>query len=177
MRRKLFISFRHHDVEHNGRPTQGRWKELHMPNLRPFVWALTGIFAFLSLHAIARPGVAQEAVTPLLDAGKTVLGQPLVYPKGTPNVMASVVVMQPGEETGWHQHDVPMLGYILEGEVMVDYGPYGKRLYRKGDAILEAVGIPHRGRNTGSVPARIMSVFMGAKGTPNTTLLPGYFPQ
>jgi len=149
-----------------------------MQNLRPCVWALTAALLCFGVYAAAEPTkIAPEAAAPLLNSDKTVLGQPLAYPKDAANVMANIATMQPGEETEWHQHDVPMFGYILEGEVMVDYGQQGKRLYRQGDAIIEAIGTPHRGRNTGSVPTKILSVFMGAKGSPNTTLLPGYFPQ
>ncbi len=77
--------------------------------------------------------------------------------------------MQPGEETGWHEHGVPMFGYILEGELTVDYGAEGTRVYRKGDAVIEAIDTAHNGRNTGSGVARILAVFMGADGVANTT--------
>ena len=32
--------------------------------------------------------------------------------------------------------------------------------------------MPHNGRNTGAGEARILSVFMGAEGVPNTEMLP-----
>ncbi len=85
-----------------------------------------------------------------------------------PGVTAVIVEMQPGEETGWHAHDVPMFGYILEGEVTVNYGTHGTRVYRAGDAVMEAIDLAHDGRNTSEGVTRILAVFMGAEGVPNT---------
>jgi quercetin dioxygenase-like cupin family protein len=70
-----------------------------------------------------------------------------------------------------------MYGYILEGEVTVTYAGNGMHVYRQGDAIIEAIDTPHNGRNTGNGPARILAVFMGANGVPNTEMLPAYKPQ
>jgi quercetin dioxygenase-like cupin family protein len=118
-----------------------------------------------------RASTREEAAT-LLSTGKTVLGQTFSYPAGAPaKVTAAIVTMLPGEETGWHQHDVPMFGLMLEGEITVDYGAAGRRVYRAGDALIEAIDTPHNGRNTGAGNARILAVFMGADGVPNTVML------
>jgi quercetin dioxygenase-like cupin family protein len=116
---------------------------------------------------------ARDQVLSLLATGQTILGQPITYPTQAPaKVAAAIVTMQPGEETGWHQHDVPMFGYILEGEITVDYGAKGLHIYRRGDALVEAVDVAHNGRNTGKGEARILAVFMGADGVPDTVMLP-----
>jgi hypothetical protein len=53
-----------------------------------------------------------EAVLPILQTTLNSLGQPIAYPReGTPEVTALLVEMAPGEETGWHRHPVPLLGY------------------------------------------------------------------
>jgi quercetin dioxygenase-like cupin family protein len=114
----------------------------------------------------------REQATPLLSTGKTVLDQTFSYPAGAPaKVTAAIVTMLPGEATGWHKHDVPMFGYILEGEITVDYGPAGRRVYRAGDALMEAIDWAHEGRNTGTGNARILAVFMGADGVPDMVML------
>ena len=116
---------------------------------------------------------SRDQVLSLLSTTQTILGQPVVYPTESPaKVAAAIISMQPGEETGWHQHDVPMFGYVLEGEVTVDYGAKGTHVYRRGDAMVEAIDVPHNGRNTGKGETRILSVFMGAEGVPNTEMLP-----
>lgn len=128
------------------------------------------IFAWL---AIGNPAVSQEAqspsVAPVLSTGVTILGQPLAYPAAAAaHVTAVIVTLPAGAGTGWHHHDVPLFGYVLEGELTVAYAGAGTRVYRPGDALMEAIGTAHNGRNTGSGQVRILAVFMGAEGIPNT---------
>ena len=110
-----------------------------------------------------------ERVVTLLDAAdETILGQPLVYPDGEAEVSASVVTLQPGEETGAHVHDAPLLGVVVDGTLTVDYGADGERTYGPGDTFLEAVGVGHNGRNDGDEPVTILVVNIGAAGVENT---------
>ena len=89
----------------------------------------------------------------LLSTATTVTGQPIRYPQGAAaHVTVSEITLAPGEETGWHRHPVPVFGYILAGELTVDYGPKGRHTYRTGDALVEAMNEAHNGRNTGAVP-------------------------
>lgn len=111
----------------------------------------------------AREGT--QGIAPLLSSGETIVGERIVYPTGAPaKVTAAVVTLAPGQETGWHTHGMPTFGYVIEGALEVDYGEKGVRVYRAGDAVLEAIAVPHNGRNTGAVPTRILAVFMGADG-------------
>ena len=57
---------------------------------------------------------------------------------------------------------------MLEGEATVDYDGHGSRVYKAGDALIEAVNVAHNGRNSGSGPMRILAVFMGADGITTT---------
>ena len=150
-----------------------------MSRQRLFVWPLaTVLLGAALLVASADRGATRDTVTSLLSTGQTILFQPIAYPTQSPaKIVSAIVTMLPGEETGWHQHDVPMFGYILEGEVTVTYAGKGTHVYRQGDALMEAIDIPHNGRNTGKIPARILAVFMGADGVPDTEMLPGYKPQ
>jgi quercetin dioxygenase-like cupin family protein len=50
----------------------------------------------------------------------------------------------------------PLFGYILEGELTVDYGTKGRRTYRKGDGFAEAMNEAHNGHNMGQNPVRIL---------------------
>lgn len=111
-----------------------------------------------------------ERVVTLLDAvDQTVLGQRVVYPTDDPaQVSASIVTLQPGEETGWHHHNTPLVGYILEGTLTVDYGEDGTRTYETGDAIVEAIDISHNGSTEGDSRVQILVVNIGSEGTDNT---------
>ena len=101
------------------------------------------------------------------------MDETIVYPGGSPAKLTAVVIaMAPGDETGWHTHGVPLTGIVLEGELTVDYGPRGKRTYRQGDAIAEAMSVAHNGRNSGTGLMRLFAVFIGAEGVANTTPAP-----
>ena len=131
-----------------------------------------GIVALGLFAAGAASTVALDAttrVTPLLSTGKTIMDEPIVYPTGAPaKVTTAIVEMQLGGETGWHTHGVPLAGLILDGELTVDYGAKGKRTYKKGDSVAEAISIPHNGKNTGSGVMRLFVVYMGAEGVPTS---------
>jgi quercetin dioxygenase-like cupin family protein len=132
----------------------------------------TKFLAAAALAAAMAAGAGPRAadyrtVVPLLNTTETNIGQPLRYPEGRARVVSMIVTMQPGEATGRHRHPVPTYGHILEGEVTVDYGAAGTKVYRKGDSFIEAEHHWHDGRNTGTVPCRILVVFIGADGVPN----------
>ena len=134
----------------------------------------------LALALLPKPGIAQDAqpalktetgaapkgypAAPLLSTGTTIVGEPIRYPTGPAHVTGSIVTLAPGARTVAHKHGVPMFAYILEGEITVDYGAKGKRTYRAGDALMEAMDVTHFGENTGSQPMRLIAVYMGAKG-------------
>lgn len=106
----------------------------------------------------------------LLDSQQlTVLDQPIAYPrKGSAQVSSAIVSLEPGQETGWHKHKVPMFAYVLEGTISVEYDAGVTKEYPAGTAIMEAQGVWHNGTNKGDAPVRILTVFMGAKGSRNT---------
>ena len=45
----------------------------------------------------------------LASTTETVIGQPFAYPKGRAKITAALVTIEPGKQTGWHRHDVPLL--------------------------------------------------------------------
>jgi quercetin dioxygenase-like cupin family protein len=115
------------------------------------------------------PSIRSAPAAPLLASGETVIGEPIIYPVGKGKVTAAVVTLAPGQETGWHTHAGPVVGYVLEGTLDVDYGDKGVRIYRTGEAMLEAIGFAHNGRNNGNDRMRILAVFIGAEGLPPST--------
>lgn len=129
----------------------------------------------LAFPAVAEDQAApnyQALLTPLLQSGTDVLGTPLAYPDGPANITAAIVTIPPGVQTGWHTHEVPLFAYILEGELTVDYGAKGKKTYRAGDSVLEAINWTHNGTNTGTVPVKLIAVYMGGGTAINTVKQP-----
>ena len=121
--------------------------------------------------ATASP-TAIAPVSLLAQQSTTVLGQPISYPTAQPaQVSSSIITLLPGQQTGWHRHDAPMYAYILSGAVTVTYDGGITKTYRKGQAIMEAIGTRHNGMNKGEDPVRILVVNMGADGVANSVKL------
>ena len=128
-----------------------------------------GAIALFLLGAATALALAPPRFMPLLSTSKTVMDEPIVYPQGAPaKLTTGIVTMPPGAETGWHTHGVPLTGLILEGELTVDYGDKGKRTYKEGQSLAEAINIPHNGKNTGIGPMRLFVVYIGAEGLPTS---------
>ncbi len=129
----------------------------------------------LSLALLALPARAldknstqyENLLTPLLEGDETIIGQTFAYPDGTPKVTAAIVTIPPGNDTGWHLHHVPLFVYILEGEVSVDYGSKGVKVYKKGDSLMEAMNWPHNATNKTDTPVKIMAVYIGSEDEGN----------
>jgi quercetin dioxygenase-like cupin family protein len=106
-----------------------------------------------------------------LSTEMTVLGEAVHYPTtGPAKVTVSIVTIEPGADTKLHRHPVPLVAYVLDGELTVDYGAKGTKIYRKGEALVEAMDIPHRGMNFGTSTVRLLVIYMGAEGTDNVAL-------
>jgi quercetin dioxygenase-like cupin family protein len=128
-------------------------------------------FAAFAGLTVATAACAQESppakgypAVNLLSTGTSVVGEPIRYPRaGAAHVTAAIVTLAPGERTIMHRHGVPLFAHILEGELTVDYGKHGKRLYRAGDAFMEAMNAPHYGYNEGGKPVRLLAVYIGAR--------------
>lgn len=106
----------------------------------------------------------------LLDAQQLdVLDQPIVYPrKGPAQVSGELQVLEPGQETGWHRHRVPVLVHILEGTLTVEYEPSVVKTYPVGTTYMEAEDVWHNGTNAGDDQVRMLVVYLGAKGAKNS---------
>lgn len=113
---------------------------------------------------------AAEGREVLLDAQQlTVLDQPIAYPKKKPaQVTSTIVTLEPGQETGWHKHKVPLYAYVLEGTVTVEYDAGVVKEYAAGTALMEAQDVWHNGTNKGDDAVRILTVYMGAEGARNS---------
>ena len=127
-----------------------------------------GVFGFLG-GQWASAEMPLQRLFPLISTSTTATGEAITYPTSGPAaVSAFILTLQPGEETGWHKHNVPGFGFMLEGEATVDYQGHGTRTYKAGEALIETVGVAHNGRNSGTGPLRILAVFMGADGIKTT---------
>ena len=98
------------------------------------------------------------------------IGQPIEYPpNGIPEVTAFIAELAPGEAFPWHQHPVPLLGYVLSGELTVRQADGETRVVRTGEVSLESVGRVHQGSNEGSEPLKMIVFVVGLKDVPFVT--------
>jgi D-alanyl-D-alanine dipeptidase len=103
----------------------------------------------------------------LLDTSQTVAGEPVVYPAGAARINSAIVRIPPKTATGWHHHGIPNFAYVLSGQVEVEYADHTRRVYKQGDAFMEAMHMKHIGANTSDEPTEILVVNMGVEGQPH----------
>ena len=138
--------------------------------------SLGGCASVPALEPAATPVATISAEALLKAAETTILDQAIAYPSAVPaQVSSTILTVPPGVATGWHFHSTPMYAYILEGTLTVTYDVDGvsqEKVYRAGDALIEAVGTHHNGVNNTNTPVRVLVVNMGAAGVANTSLVP-----
>ena len=123
------------------------------------------VLALLAVSAVPVLADGYPAIK-LYSGNTTVTGEEIAYPMaGKAHVNAMIVTLAPGEKTMLHQHGVPVFIHILKGEVTVDYGAKGTRTFRQGESFLEAMAVTHAGMNSGTVPVKILAVYMGSEAT------------
>ena len=125
-------------------------------------WAIVGVIlvASFSVGFYFVTAIDEISSQTILDTNKTVIGQLIQYPSGTPQITSKIVTIPVGSETGPHIHEVPMFAYILKGEVTVDYGDKGIKTFVEGDSMVEAINYTHNGKNMGKEPTEILIVLM-----------------
>jgi quercetin dioxygenase-like cupin family protein len=138
------------------------------PHKVVFIATCGFVFGWIGSTSIDARGPG-PLVDKVLSTGETVVGETITYPsRAVAKLTAAVVTLAPGEETGWHRHGMPVFGYVLEGELTVDYGVKGQRTYKMGEGFAEAINAPHNGRNMSKSRMRVLAVFMGEDGMPTT---------
>lgn len=130
--------------------------------------ALIIVVTLLASLPSASADSTYKKVQPVLDTTKTVMEENLLQSDGSPmHITSTIVTIDPGEETAWHKHGVPLYIYILSGEVTVEYEEKGIRTFGPGGSYMEAMAYWHRGTNRGKEPVRILTVYMGSDKAQN----------
>ncbi|HEX8833658.1 MAG TPA: cupin domain-containing protein [Abditibacteriaceae bacterium] len=118
-----------------------------------------------SVAAHAIEATKQVTVRPLLKTSESWNGAPVSYPQGEAEVTGLIIQIAPGAQTGWHLHDVPSFGVVLEGRLEVTLKTGQKKQFKPGDAIMEVVNTFHNGRNISKVPVKLIVFYAGVKGS------------
>ncbi len=135
------------------------------------------IGACISAAAVADENYPHMQI--LLETGQTIAGERLAYPQSGPaKVTAAIITIPPGKSTGWHKHKIPLVGYLISGELEMEYADGKRVILKQGEAIMEAISVPHIGANLGNTPAQIFVAFLGTDSTDftETTAAPAVPP-
>lgn len=131
-------------------------------------WIRPEIATALAL-LLTLPAFAQTRSEPLFRSGEDVLGNAITYPDAAPaELTGAVVSMMPGDSTGWHVHEVPTFGYVISGQLTVEYAAGETHRFGAGDGLIEAQNVPHNGHNTGDEPVVIVVFHAGARDLETT---------
>ena len=126
---------------------------------------------FVSLNALALTHIDGKVpyedieATPITIVGapKTTLGQDFKYPAGQPLIEAFNIEIPVGKQTSLHKHLVPLYIYVVSGDLEVDYGSKGKKIYKPGTSYIEAMDWCHIGKVAGKIPVKVIGVYLGEK--------------
>jgi len=102
---------------------------------------------------------------------RTVLQQADISMPGREAVTA-VAEFQPGAAAGRHTHPGEEIGYILEGQVLLEQDGKPAVTLRAGQTFLIPPGTVHNATNSGSATARVVATYLVEKGKPLATPAP-----
>lgn len=111
--------------------------------------------------------ITLAAVEQLLQTDKSWDGGSFSYPKGEPEVTSIKILLQEGEQTPFHCHPVPTLGYIAKGDVEVETIDGKKIVLKQGESAVEVMNTWHRGKAV-SGDIELVVFYAGQKGLGNT---------
>ena len=92
-------------------------------------------------------------------------------PNGGQLSVVSVEIPVGGRE-GRHTHTGPLIVYVQEGALTLDYEGKPTVTYKPGDTFSVDAGKIHEGINNGTVPIKALASFVTPKGAPLTTQVP-----
>jgi len=133
---------------------------------RPFHHHLVGIalLAFAELSFAQASGLTRTVVT---KADVSVLGREAVIAR---------VEVAPGGTSGWHSHPGDEMSYVLEGEATLLIAGQPPRKALAGEAFVIPAGTVHNAINNGTVPTKLVGIYVVEKGKPLASPAPAPAP-
>ena len=137
-------------------------------NTRTLIAAATLVTMLCVWLVPSVPVFGQGALSdkPGFKGATTNTGQMIQYPTtDTPEIIGRLMVFQPGEDTGWHQHRVPTYTHVVEGTLTIEFEDGTQKAYHAGAGLLAAMDAWHTGKNIETTPLKVVVVILGAEGT------------
>ena len=125
----------------------------------------------VALAAIAVVGLVVGVWAQQPTFKRTVLQQADISMPGREAVTA-VAEFQPGAAAGRHTHPGEEIGYVLEGQLLLEQDGKAAVTLRAGQTFLIPPGTVHNATNSGSGTARVVATYLVEKGKPLATPAP-----
>ncbi len=126
-----------------------------------------------AVKALLLVGLASAGALMAQSSGltRTMVGRGDVSVPGREAVVARVEVA-PGGKAGRHSHPGDEISYVMEGEgtLLIDGEP--PRAVKAGESFIIPVGVIHDAHNNGTVPVKLVGVYVVEKGKPLATPAP-----
>lgn len=102
---------------------------------------------------------------------RTIVSRADVSVPGREAVVARIEVA-PGASAGRHTHPGDEISYVMEGEAQLLIEGQPPRTVKAGESFVVPAGVVHDAHNKGSVPTRLVGVYVVEKGKPLATPAP-----
>ncbi len=126
-----------------------------------------------AFKALLLVGLASAGALMAQNSGltRTMVGRGDVSVPGREAVVARVEVA-PGGKAGRHSHPGDEISYVMEGEgtLLIDGEP--PRAVKAGESFIIPAGVIHDAHNNGTVPVKLVGVYVVEKGKPLATPAP-----
>ncbi len=99
---------------------------------------------------------------------RTLVGRADVSVPGREAVVARVEIT-PGAMAGWHNHPGDEISYVLEGEATLFIAGQAPRKVMAGESFVVPGGVVHNALNSGTIPTKLVGVYVVDKGKPLAT--------
>lgn len=129
--------------------------------------------AAASALAMAQTSPAAPAAAPAAKPAltRTLVGKGDVSVPNREAVVARVEVA-PGGVAGWHTHPGDEISYVIEGEATLLMAGQAPRKVSAGEAFIIPGGVVHNAINNGTVPIKLVGVYVVEKGQALATPAP-----
>jgi quercetin dioxygenase-like cupin family protein len=129
------------------------------------------LLLFFSSQILAFNDNADVKVIELISSSQSWDNTNISFPTGDAEVSAFFVEIQPGGKLPMHFHQVPSFGYIIDGEITVESAIGERKIFRKGDVVIELINKKHFGINSGNSILKFVVFYAGSKELQNTVIV------
>jgi quercetin dioxygenase-like cupin family protein len=94
------------------------------------------------------------------------VGDTITYPTGTSELYVEIGTFEKEGQTSLHQHPVPIVVYVMEGELEVRVDGADPIRMKRGQAFVEPQNRNMQAFNVADGPTKVLVVTIGAEGQP-----------